>query len=313
MKEKAVRLAEVICNLVAAGTVLALLLHISVADGHPFLAPFFYATPLPLIAGFSLTGAIVALVIDKRPAALLLFLVAVASAFFWRQTFPPPRAAVSSEAAAGQTLRVVTWNNGRSRSIAESAAFVRALEPNVAAVTEVAGYSDREAEEWQAALGAKRLRAMRGAMLLASDHRLGSPQFFQFGTRSRINVSQLSLGGREINVVAVDLDATPWRWREPDFAALGNILETYQGRPTIILGDFNAPLDSVGFRHLTDRGFVHAFRAAGKGPTETWPWPLPVLALDHIFVSREFRVVSSRRVGTKLSDHYAVVAEVELP
>jgi hypothetical protein len=170
MKERIVRLAELFCAAVLAVTALALAVHVSVADSSPATALFFYATPLPLVAGVALVATLLALVIDKRAVALLLFVVSIGGALFWRQTFPPSRPKGERPAiAAGTTIRLLTWNNGRSTAIAESAAFVRALRPDLAAIIELKGYSDRETGEWQSALGTKRVQGMRGAMLLSSD------------------------------------------------------------------------------------------------------------------------------------------------
>lgn len=60
--------------------------------------------------------------------------------------------------------------------------------------------------------------------------------------------------------------------------------------PTILLGDFNATATSVVYRTLT-AGLAPARRLAPKKtPTSTFPSALPVLRIDHIFVSPEIVV-----------------------
>src|SRR4030095_11696694 len=55
--------------------------------------------------------------------------------------------------------------------------------------------------------------------------------------------------------------------------------------PAILLGDFNATAASVVYRTLTAR--LHPARrlAKRKEPSSTFPSPLPVLRIDHLFVS----------------------------
>ena len=95
---------------------------------------------------------------------------------------------------------------------------------------------------------------------------------------------------------------------------LGVALEGLRGpshvtnRPTIIAGDFNAPANDSIYRMLDDR-FVDAFEVAGTGWGNTYHRRLPILRLDHIFVSREFKPIRATVVSIPESDHRMVVAD----
>ena len=60
--------------------------------------------------------------------------------------------------------------------------------------------------------------------------------------------------------------------------------------PRILLGDFNATATSVVYRTLASRLEPARRLAPRKTPTATFPSPLPVLRIDHIFVSPEIEV-----------------------
>jgi endonuclease/exonuclease/phosphatase family metal-dependent hydrolase len=60
--------------------------------------------------------------------------------------------------------------------------------------------------------------------------------------------------------------------------------------PTILLGDFNATGSSVVYRTLNTRLEAARRLAPVKSPTSTFPSALPVLRIDHIFVSPEIVV-----------------------
>jgi endonuclease/exonuclease/phosphatase family metal-dependent hydrolase len=77
----------------------------------------------------------------------------------------------------------------------------------------------------------------------------------------------------------------------------------------VLMGDFNTPSDSVHFDSLR-QGFQNAFETGGNGNAATWPVPLPVLAIDHIWTNRLVRVHSARHAGSVQSDHKAVFAEL---
>lgn len=82
-------------------------------------------------------------------------------------------------------------------------------------------------------------------------------------------------------------------------------------RPTIIAGDFNAPANDSVYRMLGDR-FTDTFDASGTGWGNTYHRRLPILRLDHIYVSREFLPVRSTVVTIPESDHRMVVSDLIL-
>ncbi|MDC1379270.1 endonuclease/exonuclease/phosphatase family protein [Algibacter sp.] len=71
---------------------------------------------------------------------------------------------------------------------------------------------------------------------------------------------------------------------------------------TIILGDFNVPFESK-FLDSIKNNFNHAFNEKGNGFRETWFWNIPLLSLDHIWVSKDLKVLKTEKIGTFKSDH----------
>ncbi|HEY9216802.1 MAG TPA: endonuclease/exonuclease/phosphatase family protein [Phenylobacterium sp.] len=86
--------------------------------------------------------------------------------------------------------------------------------------------------------------------------------------------------------------------------------------PTILLGDFNATATSVVYRTLTARLEPARRLSPRKSPTSTFPSPLPVLRIDHIFVSPEIKVLDVFAPFEPLhrlaSDHLPLVMDFEV-
>lgn len=83
------------------------------------------------------------------------------------------------------------------------------------------------------------------------------------------------------------------------------------GEPAILAGDLNATPWSSAFAGLADRGLR---RASGLAPT--WPAAaagLMGIPIDHVLVSRQWRVVASRTGPNLGSDHLPVLATLALP
>jgi endonuclease/exonuclease/phosphatase family metal-dependent hydrolase len=84
----------------------------------------------------------------------------------------------------------------------------------------------------------------------------------------------------------------------------------------ILLGDFNATGTSVVYRTLTARLAAARRLCKRRTPTTTFPSQLPVLRIDHLFVSREIavqQVFAPFEPLTRLaSDHLPLVMDFEL-
>ncbi|THD61434.1 endonuclease/exonuclease/phosphatase family protein [Phenylobacterium sp.] len=86
--------------------------------------------------------------------------------------------------------------------------------------------------------------------------------------------------------------------------------------PKILLGDFNATATSVVYRTFL-KGLSPARRLAKtQTPTATFPSPLPVLRIDHLFVSPEIRVTDVfapfAPITRVASDHLPLVMDFEV-
>ena len=114
---------------------------------------------------------------------------------------------------------------------------------------------------------------------------------------------------RKVFVMIVDFDAIVAYSRKPAFDRLFQLIDAIGDVPLIVMGDFNTPSDSVHFTELRKR-MKSAFESAGSGYAKTWPMPLPVLDIDHIWVSRHFEIAACGHRTTFLSDHRAVFADL---
>ncbi|MBW8815347.1 MAG: endonuclease/exonuclease/phosphatase family protein [Caulobacterales bacterium] len=86
--------------------------------------------------------------------------------------------------------------------------------------------------------------------------------------------------------------------------------------PAILLGDFNATASSVVYRTLTSRLSPARRLAKRRAPSSTFPSPLPVLRIDHHFVSPGIEVQEVFAPFDPLtrvaSDHLPLVMDFEL-
>ena len=127
----------------------------------------------------------------------------------------------------------------------------------------------------------------------------------------------VELDGRELQVVNAHIGLLAWERKIQVQALLG---PRWVGNeacrdPVILLGDFNAVPRSRAYRRMAER-LRDAQRVSRSIVRTTFPARLPVMRLDHIFVSPSIHVLRTEVLRTPLariaSDHLPLVMEFEL-
>lgn len=102
----------------------------------------------------------------------------------------------------------------------------------------------------------------------------------------------IEIDGQEVQVINTHLGLVPREQQIQAAFLAGPAWLDHPERqgPTILLGDFNATATSVVYRTLTSRLAAARPLAPHRKPTSTFPSAMPVLRIDHLFVSPEIEV-----------------------
>jgi endonuclease/exonuclease/phosphatase (EEP) superfamily protein YafD len=122
---------------------------------------------------------------------------------------------------------------------------------------------------------------------------------------------RLSTSAGTMNVVVVDIVNHVLQDRAVPMAKLRDVTAPCDGEPLLVVGDFNTPADSVHFQPLRGE-LLNAFEAAGAGYAPTWPVPLPVVQIDHVWANRHVVLHNCRQQSTLRSDHRMVIVDFSL-
>ncbi len=147
-------------------------------------------------------------------------------------------------------------------------------------------------------------------MLFFARGKVTSHEFGLLGEGGKYARFEVQRDGRAVNVLLVDIKSNPFRSRREAFEHLVDLVDMYAGKPLMLMGDFNTPVDSVFMSGLESR-LHHAFHTCGKGYDSTWPVPIPLLSLDHVWVSPDLPLHSCRLPWTWRSDHKPVLTILE--
>lgn len=128
----------------------------------------------------------------------------------------------------------------------------------------------------------------------------------------------VEIDGRHVQVINTHLGLVP---REQQLQAAAIAGPRWLGHPdcsgpTILLGDFNAGQTSIVYRTLTHKLKAARLLAPRRAPSPTFPSRLPVLRIDHLFVSDHIRVKNVFAAQAPLcrtaSDHLPLVMDFEV-
>lgn len=82
--------------------------------------------------------------------------------------------------------------------------------------------------------------------------------------------------------------------------------------PTILTGDFNDVPNSYAYATIKGNKLQDVFLKKGFGVGRTFNAISPTLRIDYMFTTKDFEIKQFNRVVKNLSDHYMLVADVEL-
>lgn len=117
---------------------------------------------------------------------------------------------------------------------------------------------------------------------------------------SKYNTTVLNFKAQGVNFYAIDVTGSTDVPRSWELGFVDEIIKLTKN--TIVLGDFNVPFESKYLEKFKSN-FNHAFNKKGNGFRETWFWNIPLLSLDHIWVSKDLKVLKTEKINTFKSDH----------
>jgi len=291
----------------AALWLVALLVRLTVRDHFDLLIGLFYGTPWPVLAGLAFVGALAIRTRVKRIGWVLFggsaicFLTWIVTG--WR---------IGSASPVQAAFRVAYWNvarpEARLNGVLDAAdswkADIMVFGESKPPGPLPPGYATR--------FSPRNICDMGREMLMVTEKPPKREGGGSLGGRGGCQIYHVTIGGHDVVVLAVDFDAWFSQSREPAFNRLYEVVAAYVHKPLIVLGDFNTPSASVHFKRLRVQ-LTDAFETAGIGCAATWPTGLPVLELDHVFVSKHLRVVRCEHKTSAYSDHRAVVVDIAFP
>ena len=305
------RLARVVDRSAALAVLIVLVgtaVRLTVRDVSPMFAAVYYALPwIVMAACLAFAGAAWMLVGRLRPGAAAVALAAVFAGLWCSASYH------SQPCRPGpDDVRVLLLNTARGRAGWDEVA--RALPPfdvDIIGLVEAGGKGPARQKFWEDNFPDHHVYLPGGGLAILTRGDARRINLHPLDGISRYLDAEIDLEGRLVRVLLVDLDASPRFDKRGLIATVFRAASATADVPTIVMGDFNTPIDSRWFDRVRTR-FEHVFEAAGSGFFLTFPAQLPLVGIDHVWVSRgiEPRCATVESYGT--SDHRALTARLAL-
>jgi endonuclease/exonuclease/phosphatase (EEP) superfamily protein YafD len=291
--------------LVAAG----MLVRVTVRDSSPVWAAIYYSLPLIVMAAALAAASIAWLAIGRRRAGAACMALAAAFASLWvvRSTYAKPCIPKPGD------VRVMLLNTARGHAgWNEVARELPPFDVDVIGLVEAGGKGPARQQFWEENFPEHHVYLPGGGLAILTRGDLRRVSSRRLDGISRYAEAEIDLEGRLVRVILVDLDASPRFDRKRLIGAVFRAAEAQPDVPTIVMGDFNTPIDSLWFERVRKR-YRHVFEEAGSGMLVTWPMPLPLVAIDHVWVSDGIVPTCADLESHSMSDHRLMSAQLALP
>ncbi len=262
----------------------AIIVHFTIKDEFYITSLLFYATPLPLIV----LGLLFLLAFIKASARKYYVILAVILSIIWvKNSYINTPLVATSEA-----LEIVLWNAYRTENFEDGFEVSKTI-PDIMVLIEC---DEHDFEKIKQKYNEYHFYFNEEAIGIFSK----TPLEIHSNITSEWNTTVVHFSTKNIHFYAVDVSANVKYFRKP---MLKNVFSSIQtDDKTIILGDFNTPFESLFFKNFK-KNYLHAFTEKGNGFRETWFWNIPLLSLDHIWVSKDLEILKVDKISTTKSDH----------
>lgn len=273
--------------------IVAVLIHFTVKDYCYASAVIFYAFPLPIIMLLTCFS----IVVNRKWRKISILCLLVLSVIWYFKSYTS-----NHKNAVNEGLELVVWNAGHTQSF-EDAFLENKRIPDILVLIECNLKSIQETQN-----------TYPNYYFHLSEEEIGifskTPLKIISEVTSETNSTVLKFATNNIIFYAVDLTADVFNSRKEELQFVYSNIAYYNN--SVVLGDFNTPLESVYFEDFKNN-YNHAFSVKGKGFKETWFWNLPLLSLDHIWVSHNLRINKTDKINTWKSDHSMLRTYISRP
>lgn len=280
------------------GYAFLLLIHFVIKDHIFILSEFFYAFPLPIIIVISLFLCIIFRKV-KTVLFSLLFITSILI-FVWINNYYLINTSDKKDASS-----VLFWNVARNKPfpIDIISKNMDEFHPEIIGLVEADNITIQDTANLKKQFPDYAFKVLEGNMFVGIKGQIKSIYYQSKNNSYKFNHITALINNKSIPILLVDINAAMFLDRETPL----NTVKKYAIEHDIafIIGDFNTPYESVLFKdYYLNYQNLHQYT---NGFTATWPYGIPLLELDQIFMSKNMKPICLEKINFNVSDHQLLI------
>ena len=284
-------------------TIYAFLLFINLVLKDRFypISILFYACPLILIIGFGIFSSI--LYLKKKIIAFSLLSLQIILTVYWFNNY---YAFAEEMPETKNTSSILLWNVAKKDLIPIDILVETIRKENITnlALVEAEHITDKDFKNLNKQLPKFHFKKLKGNMLFGSINRIKTVRYTSEDRSHKFNLIQTYNNNNVENILIVDIYANPFLNRKLPLETTFQYIKNT--KTDIIVGDFNTPFESVHFKQYKEK--FQSFHVLSNGATATWAFGLPLMELDHIWISSKYIPIHLKKKNFLVSDHQLLIA-----
>lgn|GEM_PF-1710565 len=286
------------------GYAFLLLIHFVLKDRFFPLSIIFYGSPLIIIIGTTLF--LVVLFYKKKIYRYTLLITSALLIFIWFNNYYYQTNTKHQE----NNSKILYWNLAKKKQLPIRHILEKAntYQPEILAFVEAPQKTLKNLDELKKVLPNYNFKTLKGAMLVASKGDIKLLNLEYVDDSHKANLIEIKFNSKTIKFILADLTANLLVNKKKPMTFISGFAKNEA--VDFIVGDFNTPYESVYFKAF--KNDFNSFHTYNNGLTATWPLGIPLLELDHIWLSNKHQPIQLHKFYNKASDHALLIAEYKL-
>jgi endonuclease/exonuclease/phosphatase (EEP) superfamily protein YafD len=283
------------------GYAFLLIVHFALKDYLYPISVIFYAFPLPILI---LIGIGLCVIYRKYKRILIgILLLCTLLIFNWFKNYYFINKPLLKERASS----ILFWNVAKNKQFPLDIIIekINAYEPNIVGLVEATYMTDTHKNELASKFPNYEFQILNGNMFIGIKGKINDVSFNSTEKSHKFNNINATINKKNVSILLVDVYASPFINKKQPLKTIKDYATN--NNASFIIGDFNTPYESVIFE-----GFYENFQNFHKysdGFTATWPYSIPLIELDQIFISNSMQVSSLKKFNYVVSDHQLLVGK----
>lgn len=277
-----------------------LLIHFVLKDHFQVLGVVFYALPLPFLIIMGICVAI--LFYGNKTYILSILTLVLGMTIFWFSTY---YFFTKSVEIPKSSTAVLFWNAANRSKLPVDILLesIKNTTPDIIGLVEAENATAADIQKLSKALPNYVFQILEGDMLVGVKGSIEKITFICKKNSHDINFVEAQLKTGYVLVAITDTFQDPTMDKRKTLNTVSQL--AIQNNTDVIIGDFNTPYESVHFRNFETE--YKSFHDYGQGFSATWPFRIPLLELDQIFVTKSMTPILLEKFYHPISDHAMLV------